>query len=175
MEEVNMLKTIRMFATKGIIPEAEFECGEDDMAYIIDFTQSSPPLTTLMDSLPSAAATRGGIRRSESMDETYVSKAPSARPRRQSLGSASTLPLFDKPATDGWKGNTQNTPAFADGLADSAGIMVANDLVTLPLSSTPKQRLSISFAIAQSSLLSVFEARVQQKIVAYKFIPKVSQ
>jgi uncharacterized Rmd1/YagE family protein len=36
----------------------------------------------------------------------------------------------------------------------------------------PKQRLSVSFAIAQSSVLAIFEARIERKVEEYKYIPE---
>lgn len=91
-EETNLLKTFRMFVTKGGVDKEEFQSGEDDMAFI-------------------------------------------------------TSPHEDK-------------------------ITVANDFITLPDDSPVKQRLSVSFAIAQSSVLAIFEARIEQKVEEYKYIPE---
>lgn len=51
-------------------------------------------------------------------------------------------------------------------------ISIANDVISLPEDSVAKQRLSVSFAIAQSSVLSIFEARIDRKIEEYKYIPE---
>lgn len=51
-------------------------------------------------------------------------------------------------------------------------ISIANDVVTLPDMASVKSRLAVSFAIAQSSVLSIFEARVEGKVEAYKYIPE---
>lgn len=91
-EEVGLLKTIRMFVTKGMVGVHEFEYGEDDMAFVI------------------------------SPDQKIIS--------------------------------------------------LANDVITLPDDTTPKQRMAVSFAIAQSSVLAIFEARIEQKIEEYKYIPE---
>ena len=91
-EETNLLKTFRMFVTKGGVDKDEFQSGEDDMAFI-------------------------------------------------------TSPEEDK-------------------------IALANDFLTLPDNSPVKQRLSISFAIAQSSVLAIFESRVEYKVEEYKYIPE---
>ena len=91
-EETNLLKTFRMFVTKGGVDKDEFQSGEDDMAFI-------------------------------------------------------TSPEEDK-------------------------IALANDFITLPDNSPVKQRLSISFAIAQSSVLAIFESRVEHKVEEYKYIPE---
>lgn len=56
---------------------------------------------------------------------------------------------------------------------DAEGLSVANDVITLPDDSVAKQRLSISFAIAQSSVLAVFEARIEKKVEEYKYIPEM--
>ncbi len=91
-EEAGLLKTIRMFVTKGMVGSTEFQSGEDDMAFV-----TSP---------------------------------------------------------------------------DEKLITIANDVVTLPDDTEPKQRLAVSFAIAQSSVLAIFEARIEQKVDEYKYIPE---
>lgn len=91
-EETNLLKTFRMFVTKGYVDKEEFQSGEDDMAFC-----------------PSSTAT---------------------------------------------------------------DFSIANDFITLPEQAPVKQRLSISFAIAQSSVLGIFEARIERKIDEYKYIPE---
>eukprot|EP01034_Spumella_vulgaris_P028026 gene28026-34818_t len=55
---------------------------------------------------------------------------------------------------------------------DATSISLANDVITLPDDSVAKQRLSVSFAIAQSSVLSIFEARIETKVEEYKYIPE---
>ena len=52
------------------------------------------------------------------------------------------------------------------------GFRVENDLVDIPSTASAKQRLSLSFALAQSSILSVFEARIQQHVEEYRYIPE---
>jgi uncharacterized Rmd1/YagE family protein len=52
------------------------------------------------------------------------------------------------------------------------GITIANDVITLPDDSRAKSRLSVSFAIAQSAVLGIFEARVETKIKEFKYIPE---
>lgn len=51
-------------------------------------------------------------------------------------------------------------------------ISIANDVFTLPDDSTVRQRLAISFAIAQSSVLAIFEARIEKKVDEFKYIPE---
>jgi len=51
-------------------------------------------------------------------------------------------------------------------------ITIANDVITLPDNSSAKSRLSVSFAIAQSAVLSIFEGRVETKIKEFKYIPE---
>ena len=55
---------------------------------------------------------------------------------------------------------------------DALDISIANDVITLPSRCEVKERLAVSFAVAQSTILSIFEARVENKIVEYKFIPE---
>ena len=56
--------------------------------------------------------------------------------------------------------------------ADVSRINIANDVIELPEGTTSKQRLSVSYAIAQSSVVSIFEYRIEKKIAEYKFIPE---
>lgn len=51
-------------------------------------------------------------------------------------------------------------------------VTIANDVITLPDIASVKSRLAVSFAIAQSSVLSIFESRVEAKIEEYKYIPQ---
>mmetsp|Transcript_1169 Transcript_1169/g.1899 ORF Transcript_1169/g.1899 Transcript_1169/m.1899 type:complete len:426 (+) Transcript_1169:137-1414(+) len=51
-------------------------------------------------------------------------------------------------------------------------IAIANDVITLPETTNAKQRLSVSVAIAQSSVISIFEDRIERKVEEYKFIPE---
>ena len=53
-----------------------------------------------------------------------------------------------------------------------ACVSIANDVLTLPEKMDIKQRLSVSFAIAQSSVVSIFEERIDRKVEEYKFIPE---
>mmetsp|Transcript_19426 Transcript_19426/g.32944 ORF Transcript_19426/g.32944 Transcript_19426/m.32944 type:complete len:265 (+) Transcript_19426:207-1001(+) len=55
---------------------------------------------------------------------------------------------------------------------DISVVSVANDVISLPPNAVVKQRLSVSFAIAQSTILSIFEARVEKKTEEYKYIPE---
>lgn len=55
---------------------------------------------------------------------------------------------------------------------EAESITIANDVIVLPDRTTVKSRLAVSFAIAQSSVLSIFEARIETKIEAYKYIPE---
>jgi uncharacterized Rmd1/YagE family protein len=54
---------------------------------------------------------------------------------------------------------------------DVQSIRIANDLITLPDNATALHRLGLSFAIAQSAILSIFEARIEKKVEDYKYIP----
>ena len=51
-------------------------------------------------------------------------------------------------------------------------VEIRNDVVFIPDESIIKTRLAVSFAIAQSSFLSIFEARAQKKIEDYRNIPR---
>ncbi len=56
--------------------------------------------------------------------------------------------------------------------ANTDHISIANDVINLPEDSSAKSRLSLSFAIAQSAILAIFESRVDQKIYSYQYIPE---
>jgi len=60
----------------------------------------------------------------------------------------------------------QNDPSH------SSIITIANDVISVPENSSVKSRLAVSFAIAQSAVLAVFEARIECKIEEYKYIPE---
>ena len=55
---------------------------------------------------------------------------------------------------------------------DITAVTIANDVITLPDDASAKSRLSVSFAIAQSTVLAIFEARIERKIEDYKYIPE---
>lgn len=55
---------------------------------------------------------------------------------------------------------------------EADGITIANDVILLPEHTSVQSRLAVSFAIAQSAVLSIFEDRIEQKIGEYKFIPE---
>lgn len=62
--------------------------------------------------------------------------------------------------------------AFAVSLdEETSSVIVANDVIILPESTSIMQRLSVSYAIAQSSVVSIFEERIDRKVDEYKFIP----
>jgi hypothetical protein len=56
--------------------------------------------------------------------------------------------------------------------SSSSIITIANDVISVPENSSVKSRLAVSFAIAQSAVLAVFEARIERKIEEYKYIPE---
>jgi uncharacterized Rmd1/YagE family protein len=56
--------------------------------------------------------------------------------------------------------------------AEASKVTIQNDVIDLPWNADPKQRLSVSFAIAQSSVLAIFEARIEKKVEEYKYIPE---
>jgi uncharacterized Rmd1/YagE family protein len=65
----------------------------------------------------------------------------------------------------------QDDMAFVLSSEDIA-ISIANDVITLPNNSSAKNRLAVSFAIAQSAVLGIFESRIEKKIEEYKYIPE---
>ena len=62
--------------------------------------------------------------------------------------------------------------ATSPDMGTEAHFTVTNDFITLPDVSKVKERLSISFAIGQSAVLAIFEARIERKIEEYKYIPE---
>lgn len=56
--------------------------------------------------------------------------------------------------------------------SDIFQVAMSNDVISLPENSTVKQRLAVSFAIAQSTVLSLFENRIDCKVADYKYIPE---
>jgi uncharacterized Rmd1/YagE family protein len=51
-------------------------------------------------------------------------------------------------------------------------VLVAGDVISLPETSTTHEQLvSVSYAIAQSSIVSIFEHRIESKVSEYQYIP----
>jgi uncharacterized Rmd1/YagE family protein len=89
---------------------------------------------------------------------------------------ASLLKIIRRYASKGIVGpeefsNGEDDMAFISSM-DALKISIQNDVIELPWDSDPKQRLSVSFAIAQSSVLAIFEARIERKVDEYKYIPE---
>jgi uncharacterized Rmd1/YagE family protein len=55
---------------------------------------------------------------------------------------------------------------------DLKGTIIANDVISFPERTTCEHRLAVSYAIAQSSIVAIFEERIMQKVAEYKFIPE---
>ncbi len=51
-------------------------------------------------------------------------------------------------------------------------IYLENDVYTISKFASPRERLALSFAMAQSSILAVFEARIQKRVEEYRYIPE---
>ena len=72
---------------------------------------------------------------------------------------------------------SEDDMAFVVSAAADAGdqqptIRITNDVFSLPEYTTVKERLAISFASAQSSVLAIFEARIEKKVEEFKYIPE---
>jgi len=56
---------------------------------------------------------------------------------------------------------------------DTDRVLVAGDVITLPEATCSQELLlSVSYAVAQSSVVSVFEHRIELKVAEYKYIPE---
>eukprot|EP00597_Dinobryon_sp_UTEXLB2267_P005294 CAMPEP_0170059624 /NCGR_PEP_ID=MMETSP0019_2-20121128/1835_1 /TAXON_ID=98059 /ORGANISM="Dinobryon sp., Strain UTEXLB2267" /LENGTH=444 /DNA_ID=CAMNT_0010264927 /DNA_START=88 /DNA_END=1419 /DNA_ORIENTATION=- len=83
-----------------------------------------------------------------------------------SAGSSSTT-------TDAILSSSNNMNNISSNSMISMGpISIANDVISVPENGPVKSRLAVSFAIAQSAVLAVFEARIERKIEEYKYIPE---
>jgi len=51
-------------------------------------------------------------------------------------------------------------------------ISITNDLLKIPHNTHMKELLAVSYAISQSTVLAIFEERIDQKVEEYKFIPE---
>ena len=60
--------------------------------------------------------------------------------------------------------------AFVTSSETDTVITIANDVITLPDDSRAKVRLSVSFAIAQSAVLGIFEARYVRMSIVYVYV-----
>ena len=54
----------------------------------------------------------------------------------------------------------------------SGSTFIANDVIHIPTETHCKHRLAISFALAQSTVLSILETRITNKVDDYKYIPE---
>ncbi len=57
-------------------------------------------------------------------------------------------------------------------LSGGGHIYLENDVYTVSKYAHPRERLALSFAMAQSSILAVFEARIQKKVEEFRYIPE---
>ena len=56
--------------------------------------------------------------------------------------------------------------------SESDVITITNDLLRIPQRCHLKELLAVSYAISQSTVLAIFEERIDQKVEEYKFIPE---
>mmetsp|Transcript_11032 Transcript_11032/g.11043 ORF Transcript_11032/g.11043 Transcript_11032/m.11043 type:complete len:437 (+) Transcript_11032:27-1337(+) len=56
---------------------------------------------------------------------------------------------------------------------EATAISIVNDVITMPENVVEKQRLAVSYAIGQATILAIYEARVERKVAEYKYIPDV--
>lgn len=56
--------------------------------------------------------------------------------------------------------------------APYSSVAIANDLLRVPDPCHMKELLAVSYAISQSTVLAIFEERIDQKVDEYKFIPE---
>lgn len=186
MEGANMLKTIRMFATKGLVGDLEFEDGEDDLGFVEAAAmqkQTSPD----PQAPPPAAARETDYFNSSLLSTNTVSilsdtdnEPEPLSPVQPQAGEGDRFPdvsldagKSDGEGADGRRGEDSFGRSHAQERDEATTVAILHDLLVLPEGSTPKLRLSVSYALAQSSVLCVFESRVQKKIIAYKYIPEV--
>ena len=162
MEEANMLKTIRMFATKGLVDDQEFEQGEDDLAFVISHEVELSGTTSMKARDNSTGEAEMNMPLSSSLDKSY---------KYEGNGTNNTVHFYPEELIHP---EVAVPSIMAGDIPPDVLISIAHDVMVLPYTSSPKQRLSVSYAIAQSSVLSVFESRVQQKIEQYKYMPEVT-
>ena len=62
--------------------------------------------------------------------------------------------------------------AFIAASDDTTSITITNDLLKIPEECHMKELLAVSYAISQSTVLAIFEERIDQKVEEYKFIPE---
>jgi uncharacterized Rmd1/YagE family protein len=62
--------------------------------------------------------------------------------------------------------------AFVAAADDTQAISITNDLLKIPYPCHMKELLAVSYAISQSTVLAIFEERIDQKVEEYKFIPE---
>lgn len=156
-EESVILQTIKDFAADGqCLMATEFTASEDDMAFITHSQCSDL----------AAAALDLGMVRPDQLAGSY----------EEQEGEAGGLEVEEGEAGGRGRGEAsgegRGLKLPAEEIVDLKGTIIANDVISFPEKTTCEHRLAVSYAIAQSSIVAIFEERIMQKVAEYKFIPE---
>jgi hypothetical protein len=181
------LETIRGFVEKGLLSADEFLQGEDDMAFVTypppakrdpGMMHEMAPSLSAYGSPPFPLATAPDVGMDMesdtlfhgSVDPSHSSPLPLTEPPTESSEAATRM------GAGGVNGSGEGVSGGGGGGVrggqEDGSISIANDVISVPEGSSVKSRLAVSFAIAQSAVLAVFEARIESKIAEYKYIPE---
>lgn len=142
---------IRKYVKRGEEVEAtEFESGEDDMAFIAvsaEVDENDEGLDEDNDRDEEEEGDDEAISSNNSNSSKNTGKSKSkhkhSKSRRKRQSNMSTVP-----------------------------ITITNDLLKIPVPCHMKELLAVSYAISQSTVLAIFEERIDRKVDEYKFIPE---
>ena len=171
-EESVLLQTIKDFAADGqSLVTSEFTASEDDMAFITHSQRQRQRSQQLV-----AGRQVGGSSSSSSSSSDSGSDSGSGGARRRGGETPRTT------RDDGEEGNNSHDDDYdshrkshssnSEENVDLNSISIANDVISFPEKTCREHRLAVSYAIAQSSIVAIFEERIMQKVAEYKFIPE---
>ena len=149
-DEMNLLAEIRKYVKEGDeIQLTEFESGEDDMAFI------------------AATVENEDNEKDNSNNNGYNHSTSNSNSNSNSNNSSGTN-------TNKWSSQSKSkSKSKSQGTSRrNTTIMITNDLLHIPTPCHMKELLAVSYAISQSSVLAVFEERIDRKVEEYKFIPE---
>ena len=148
-EEQDMIRYFRHFVTKDLLDDQESRMSQDDMAFTI-----STPLQALHRSAI--------VPESEDLLDLGPSHHATGEGNSANLSRSAHNPT----------GNTLRNLSNGLDSDPTNGIRIDNDVFLVPHNATTRQRLALSFAVAQSSVLALFEGRIQKRVEEYRYIPE---
>jgi hypothetical protein len=138
-EEAPLLKAIRQFVPRGMVGREEFDAGEDDLAFVANDIESTISIVNDVIQLPTNAQPK------QRLSVSYAIGAPHFCLFPEFPYSPKQIPYSPKQIP--YIPTLQTFPHSP-----------------FPLFPVPCSLFQVSYAIAQSSALAVFEGRIERKV-----------